>query len=147
MTRTSRTLLVSGCILAVGAGFLKTPAAQTPVPAPAPPVAARPSAVQSATSAGTATRETLDKYCVGCHNERQKIAGLMLDRLDVGHVADAAEQWEKVARKLRTQEMPPPGRPRPDASTYAAVSTALERALDAAAAAAPNPGRVPVHRL
>ena len=32
-----------------------------------------------------------------------------------------AEAWEKVVAKLRTREMPPPGRPRPDAATYAAV--------------------------
>jgi hypothetical protein len=49
--------------------------------------------------------------------------------------------------KLRTGEMPPPGRPRPDADTYRAVASALERELDAAAAATPHPGRVPVHRL
>ena len=55
--------------------------------------------------------------------------------------------WEKVARKLRTHEMPPPGRPRPDASTYSALATQLETALDKASAANPNPGRVAVHRL
>ncbi|PYR43184.1 MAG: hypothetical protein DMF93_03835, partial [Acidobacteria bacterium] len=54
---------------------------------------------------------------------------------------------EKVVTKLRTGEMPPPGRPRPDAETYRAVASALEGALDAAAAASPHPGRVPVHRL
>ncbi len=55
--------------------------------------------------------------------------------------------WEKIARKFRTHEMPPPGAPRPDGATYAAVTAHLENALDAAAAAIPNPGRVPVHRL
>ena len=43
--------------------------------------------------------------------------------------------------------MPPPGAPRPDGATYAAVTAHLENALDSAAAANPNPGRVPVHRL
>ena len=61
----------------------------------------------------------LDKYCVTCHNERLKTAGLMLDAADVNHVGDTPETWEKVARKLRTGEMPPPGRPRPDDATYA----------------------------
>ena len=54
---------------------------------------------------------------------------------------------EKVARKFRTGEMPPPGLPRPDSSTYSAIAVQLETALDAAAAAKPNPGRVAVHRL
>src|SRR5439155_27243565 len=49
--------------------------------------------------------------------------------------------------KLRTHEMQPPGRPRPDAATYNAVAGRLVNALDAAAAANPHPGRVPVHRL
>jgi len=91
--------------------------------------------------------DVLDKYCVTCHNTRLKTAGLLLDTLDTARVADHAEQWEKVVTKLRTGEMPPPGRPRPDAETYRAVASALEDALDAAAAAKPHPGRVPVHRL
>ncbi len=89
----------------------------------------------------------LAKYCITCHNEKRKTAGLMIDKLDLQQVGDDAEVWEKVARKLRTQEMPPPGAPRPDKATYAAVTTQLESALDAAAAANPNPGRVAVHRL
>src|SRR5262245_15618510 len=87
------------------------------------------------------------QYCIGCHNSRLKTAGLQLDSLDIDHVADNAQQWEKVITKLRTGEMPPPGRPRPDPETYRAVASALERELDAAAAATPHPGRVPVHRL
>jgi hypothetical protein len=67
--------------------------------------------------------------------------------MDVEHVGGAAEVWEKVANKFRTHEMPPPGRPRPDADTYAAVARHLESALDLAAANNPNPGRVAVHRL
>jgi hypothetical protein len=92
-------------------------------------------------------RVILDKYCVTCHNEKLKTAGLMLDKMDVEHVGDEAEMWEKVARKLRTHEMPPAGRPRPDLATYGAIVSRLETALDAAATAKPNPGRVAVHRL
>src|SRR5438034_7716851 len=94
-----------------------------------------------------ATREFLDKNCVTCHNSRLKTAGLELDSLDVDRVGDRAQQWEKVVTKLRTGEMPPPGRPRPAAASYRAIVAALEGELDAAAAAAPHPGRVPVHRL
>src|SRR5262252_1731146 len=95
----------------------------------------------------TPTRDVLDQYCVTCHNARLKTAGLQLDSLDVVQVADHAQQWEKVVTKLRTGEMPPPGRPRPAAETYRSVIAALEQELDAAAAAKPDPGRVPVHRL
>jgi hypothetical protein len=92
-------------------------------------------------------RATLDKYCVTCHNERLKTAGLMLDKADVEHAGADAQTWEKVLRKLHTREMPPAGSPHPDAQTYSAIGDQIERKLDAAAAANPNPGRVAVHRL
>src|SRR5262249_31095638 len=71
-------------------------------------------------------RAVLDKYCVGCHNQRQKTAGLMLDTLDVADVGGAAEIWEKVVRKLRSGAMPPPGMPRPDQATATAFASYLE---------------------
>ncbi len=95
----------------------------------------------------SAERAVLDKYCVTCHNERLKTAGVLLDKADVEHVGANAELWEKVAAKLRSGEMPPAGRPRPDAATYTETATTLERALDAASAAHPDLGRIAVHRL
>ena len=92
-------------------------------------------------------RAALDKYCVSCHNDRLKTAGLTLEHGNVDLVGVQPDVWEKVARKLRTHEMPPPGRPRPDASTYSALAAHLETALDKASAANPDPGRVAVHRL
>ena len=95
-------------------------------------------------------RAVLDRYCVGCHNDRSRQAGLTLQSVDiarVGQVADEVEVWEKVAHKLRARAMPPPGRPRPDGEVYDEVARSLETALDQAAAAAPNPGQPPVHRL
>ena len=56
--------------------------------------------------------------------------------------------WEKVVRKLRGGVMPPVGAPRPDAATYDALAASLERTLDRAVTAKPNPGRVDTfHRL
>jgi hypothetical protein len=92
-------------------------------------------------------RALLDRYCVACHNEKLKTAGLMLDKLDVSQVSTNAEVLEKVARKLRTGQMPPAGRPRPDAAARDGFVATLEAALDRAAEAAPNPGRIAVHRL
>ena len=51
----------------------------------------------------------LNQYCVTCHNQRTKTAGLLLDTLDPAQVPDAAEAWEKVVRKLQTGTMPPQG--------------------------------------
>ena len=95
-------------------------------------------------------RASLDTYCTACHNDRARQAGVTLQSIDadrIGHIEDEVEVWEKVARKLRSRSMPPPGRPRPDVAVYDAVATALETALDASAAANPNPGRPPIHRL
>jgi len=101
----------------------------------------------AASPASLPTRELLDKYCVTCHNSRLKTAGLQIDALDPRRVESDRPAWEQIVTKLRTGEMPPPGRPRPGAADYRTVAVALEHDLDAAAAAAPHPGRVPVHRL
>ena len=120
-----------------------------PIPALSPEPSAlrgQPSALRPQPSA-LSLQLTLDKYCVTCHNGALKTAGLQIDGLDAARVAGGAEQWEKIVTKFRTGEMPPPGRPRPDAATYRTVASALEADLDAAAVATPQPGRVPVHRL
>ena len=97
--------------------------------------------------AAPAAKALIQQYCIGCHNARLKTAGLVLDPSSIDRVAQNPDTWEKVARKLRTGEMPPKGIPRPDASVYRAAAVELESALDRAAAEHPDPGRVPVHRL
>ena len=92
-------------------------------------------------------RAMLNQYCVGCHNERLKTAGLMLDKLDLTHPGQDPEAWEKVVRKLRAGMMPPAGMPRPDRATLDAWTAKLETSLDRAAAAKPNPGSTGLHRL
>src|SRR5262245_23278111 len=47
------------------------------------------------------SRALLDRYCVTCHNDRLKTANLSLQGLDLTKVADHADLWEKVVRKLR----------------------------------------------
>ena len=108
-----------------------------------PPAAAEP---QTAASEQP-SRGLLDRYCVTCHNERLRTGGLTLDDLDLGQAGAHAEVLEKVVRKLRAGQMPPPGRPRPAAPDVAAFTAALESALDRAAAAAPDPGRVASRRM
>src|ERR1700733_1831946 len=89
----------------------------------------------------------LNQYCVTCHNAKLKTGGLALDKLDLQHADANAETWEKVARKLRAGMMPPAGAPRPDRRTLDGLAGAVEEALDRAAAANPNPGRTPLHRM
>src|ERR1700681_1032123 len=92
-------------------------------------------------------RAFLDQYCVGCHNEKAKIASLTLDKLDLGHVGNNAETWEKVVRKLKAGMMPPSGARRPDRATIDGFTAKLETALDRAVAAKPNPEATALHRL
>src|SRR5438046_6611964 len=102
----------------------------------------------AATQNAPSPRAVLDQYCITCHNEKLRTAGLALDKLDVMHPNSNAEIWERVIEKLRAGSMPPPGRPRPDTATYRAVATWLENEIDRAWAANPNPGRIgAVHRL
>src|SRR5256885_2240507 len=91
---------------------------------------------------------TVATYCGTCHSARLRTADLVLDQDAIDHVAANGERWEKVVRKLEARSMPPPGAPRPDAASYDALKGYLVTQLDQAAAATPNPGKLPLlHRL
>jgi len=98
-------------------------------------------AVAGAVTPVSSHRGLLDRYCVSCHNERQAIAGLSLDRIDVASPGSEAEVWEKVVRKVHTGTMPPPNMPQPSQDERRALVTWMETSLDAASVAKPNPGR------
>ena len=110
--------------------------------------AARPqSQTSSAASSLSTQRAFLDQNCVGCHNQRAKTAGLMLDKMDITHVGENGEVWEKVVRKLRAGMMPPSGARRPDKQATDTFVGWLETELDRSAAAKLNPGAPALHRL
>ena len=71
----------------------------------------------------------------------------MFDTMDLAKLPEHADVWEKTVRKLRGGMMPPPGVRRPDQASVDSMVSWLERSLDEAAAAHPNPGRVALHRL
>jgi len=121
-------------------------------PLPAALVLSRAAVQQQSTPAAGAPdaippRELVDRYCVTCHNEKLKTAGLMLDTVDLAQVGANAAVLEKVVRKVGTGQMPPVGRPRPDKATADRFVASLVKALDGVSAASPNPGRPVVHRL
>src|SRR2546426_2339035 len=92
-------------------------------------------------------RAGLDTDFVTCPNQKISTADPKLHKAEVDHPAENPAIWEKVLRKLRAREMPPPERPRPDDATYDSVVAYLETALDQAAEAKPNPGRPSAYRL
>jgi hypothetical protein len=132
----------------VGLALTATMFVQAAGPAPSARHASRRASAPAKERVSAATeRALLDTYCVTCHNEKAKTAGLMLDTIDVEHLTTNAETWEKVIRKLRTGAMPPLGVKRPDDATLTGLAEWLEDGLDRAAAASPHPGRPIVHRL
>ncbi len=46
-----------------------------------------------AAAAAPAPRAVLDQYCVTCHNQAAKTAGLALDALDLERVSDNKDIW------------------------------------------------------
>ena len=93
------------------------------------------------------TSAFIDQHCTTCHNDRARVGGLSLSGVDATRPGADPELWEKVLHKLRTGQMPPAGRPQPEPAVSHAVITRVESSLDAAAAKAPRPTPVGVHRL
>jgi mono/diheme cytochrome c family protein len=105
-------------------------------------------AAASAAAAGQPDRALLDRYCVGCHNQRTIAQGRpAFDQLDLSQVGAHAPILEKIVKKLRSGQMPPDGSRRPDQATIDTFVAELETALDRERARAPNPGRVASRRL
>jgi hypothetical protein len=110
-----------------------------------PLIAILPLMLSGQTPAPADLREALSRYCFACHNNKSRAGGLALDSLDPARMADRAETWEKVVRKLRAGMMPPVGLPRPDAAAYEGLIRAMETELDRTAnVRLPAPG---LHRL
>ncbi|MCC6366906.1 MAG: DUF1592 domain-containing protein [Bryobacterales bacterium] len=87
------------------------------------------------------------QYCMACHSKRVRSGNLALEGVPAGDPAARPDVWEKVIRKLRAGEMPPPGMPRPDAKALSAFADGLLHDIDAAAQRAPYAGRAVIHRL
>jgi len=89
--------------------------------------------------------DALDQYCFDCHNKSTRSGGLALDTLDTARLADRAETWERVVRKLRAGMMPPVGFPRAEPAAYEQFIQTLEAELDRTVPVKlPAPG---LHRL
>jgi mono/diheme cytochrome c family protein len=89
----------------------------------------------------------VNTYCVGCHNDRAKTAGVSFEGLTADDIAQRGEVFEKAVRKLRGHVMPPPGAKQPDAATSDALAGWLEASLDRADGPAHIPDQLVLHRL
>ncbi len=137
----------------IGLTAVVTTSAQTPAPAstvtaPAPaPVASHDAGALNPQS----EKELFTRYCVGCHNEKARAAGvdssrkLTIDTIDFADVHKHAEKLELIVRKMRAGMMPPVNVRRPEPAVYKAMYTWLENELDRTAVPfTPPPG---LHRF
>ena len=101
------------------------------------------------TAFDTQVKPVLARTCYTCHNDYVRNADLNL----AAHATEAAivanpRTWEKVAEKVRTRVMPPPGFPPVTEAERKAMVEWIETTLARAdALAPPNPGRVTARRL
>jgi hypothetical protein len=86
-------------------------------------------------------------YCVMCHNDTSRTAGLSFEAFDFEHPENDAETAERMLRRLHTGMMPPSFAPQPEPETVTEFVSAVEARIDAFAAANPNPGRRTFQRL
>ena len=87
---------------------------------------AQPAAAPASLEGLTPEQAFIEKHCIECHNSTDQsaaalFAGLFFDKLDVTHIGEDPETWEKVVRKLGAGMMPPAVKPRPDSAEQARV--------------------------
>src|SRR5262245_12009502 len=133
--------LVLGCIATMSLALVVYGKAAGPQNQPAPPSA----------ESVAAQKAIVTQYCMTCHSDKAKTAGMdsarkiNFDTLDIAHVEKNAETWELIVRKLRAGMMPPANMKRPDPATYKGFISWMENELDRTAVTyTPPPG---LHRL
>jgi hypothetical protein len=94
-------------------------------------------------------RPFIQQHCMGCHGEKKAQAGFRIDLLTVDFAKPKmAEHWEEVIDRINAGEMPPKGKPRPDAKEVAGFVDWVNRQLREVDLAAKNAGgRIPMRRL
>jgi len=110
-------------------------------------LAALPLTLSAATNQDVFT--LVKQNCHGCHNAKVKNGDIDLASLSTPASFDHDRLiWEKVAEKLKTGQMPPPGLPKPPAERAKAVVHFLEDEFARQdRIAAPDPGRITARRL
>src|SRR6266481_228818 len=89
---------------------------------------------------------TIQLYCFGCHNQGVRAGNLVYDEHRAQAVPKHAQIFEKVVRKLRGRQLPPPGFLQPSQQEIDALVAWLENTLDESSKGHPA-GHVAVQRL
>jgi mono/diheme cytochrome c family protein len=99
-----------------------------------------------AADASASQWQTVETFCVKCHNTDDWAGSLAFDTLSPDNIAHDAEIWEKALRKVRGGLMPPAGNDRPSNEQASQLVSWLETSIDSASTEEPA-GRVPLRRL
>ncbi len=102
-------------------------------------------ATQDSTSLDGA-QAVITRTCAACHNDRTRSGNLSLESFDVVTAGEHGDTTEKMIRKLRAGQMPPPGSRRPDEAALDGLADVLEAQADARGAEL-TPGRRTFQRL
>jgi mono/diheme cytochrome c family protein len=140
----------AGVVLAFAAAvFTVTLTAVLTASQSSPSLQTAPAAAQSSTALQSADAQlaTITQYCVGCHNDRAKIAGVSFEGVTADSIGQRAEVFEKAVRKLRGRVMPPPGARQPQSAATDSLIAWLESSLDHAAGQKHVRDEVVLHRL
>jgi hypothetical protein len=83
------------------------------------------------------------KYCLACHNRDRARGGVALDSFpDDASARAGASLWESAASQVRSESMPPPGRPQPTEAELAAFNAWMDTMQSSR-----DTRRVTLHRL
>ena len=85
-----------------------------------------------------APQAVVARTCAGCHSNRAKAGNLSLEGFRVDAATGDRDTAEKMIRKLRAGQMPPPGSRRPASAALDALARALETEMDRAEALPPG---------
>jgi hypothetical protein len=92
--------------------------------------------------------QTVESYCVGCHNATDWAGNVAFDTMSADDVPKDSKVWEVAIKKLRSGLMPPPtAKDQPDRATIQNTINWLETTLDQSQQSTPYVGYVPLHRL
>ncbi|HVK12157.1 MAG TPA: DUF1592 domain-containing protein [Gemmataceae bacterium] len=89
------------------------------------------------------------RYCVSCHNDKKKSAGLSLAPYkDSASARKARDLWDTVKELVENKQMPPKGKPQPsDAERKAVVAWIDSTAIKVDCTQPRDPGRPTIRRL
>ena len=136
-TRPTVAIAFAAAVLTVTVTAVLTASQTTTAPQNAPAAAQSPEAQLA----------TIKQYCVGCHNDRAKVAGVSFEGITAESIGQRAEVFEKAVRKMRGRVMPPPGARQPQGEATDSLVAWLEGSLDHAAGQKHIRDEVVLHRL